>query len=82
MGRSFQFPLPQEADLAVLLRRARLRAREAGIDLQGDASGGRFEGVADGTFRVLNGTLHVQVDQKPVFLPWSLIESQLRKAFN
>lgn len=81
MARSFQFPLSDQVDLAVLLRRARMRAGEAGIALEGDTTGGRFEGLADGTFRVTNGTLHVQVDRKPVFIPWALIESQLRQAF-
>lgn len=81
LGRTFQFPLDEHADVAALLRLARMRASGVGIDMTGDETGGTFEGTAVGAYRVDERVVHVQVDEKPMFIPWPMIESQLRQAF-
>lgn len=81
LGRSFQFPLEERVDVAAVLRLARMRASSAGIDMTGDETEGTFEGTAVGTYRVADGVVHVDVEEKPMFIPWPIIESQLRQAF-
>ena len=63
-----------------MLDEARRRARGAGIRLTGDERAGTFDGLATGTYAVLGKTIRIQVDDKPAFVPWALVEKSLRRA--
>ena len=79
--RTFEFTVPEDTDPQALIGLARKRAREAQITLEGDEVGGSFEGAASGSYRVDGRTVHVEVSKKPAFVPWSMIEAGLRRAF-
>jgi hypothetical protein len=76
-------PVAEGTDAADLLARAREAARGAGIALTGDETAGRFEGTAGGTYTVDDEArlVRIEVTSKPAFVPWSLVENILRKAF-
>jgi hypothetical protein len=80
-SREFELALP-EGSLTDMLEDAKRRAREAGITLHGDESGGTFEGTATGRYAVEGRTIRVHVDRKPAFVPWALIEKGFQRAFD
>jgi hypothetical protein len=81
--KTFEIPVQDGVSTDEILERAREAARGAGIAIQGDASAGRFDGTAEGTYSVDAGsrTITVEVTAKPGFVPWSMVESALRKVF-
>ena len=82
-SKSFEIPVADGASTEEILGRAKDAARGAGIALTGDDSAGRFEGTATGSYSVdlANRTIHVEVTDKPGCVPWSMVESALRKVF-
>lgn len=82
-SKTFEIPVADGASTEEIVGRARDAARGAGIALTGDESAGRFEGTATGTYRVdlESRTIHVEVTDKPSFVPWGMVESGLRKVF-
>lgn len=81
MDRSFTTPLARDPE--AMLAAAREQARAAGAQFAGDAAAGRFaaRGV-EGTYAVADGQVRVTVTRMPALLPWSLVESELRKFFS
>ena len=80
-SKTFEFDVPEGADREALLQRARQRAREVGIKIEGDVSGGTFSGTAEGRYAVEAASVRLEVDSKPAFVPWALVEKGLAKAF-
>lgn len=82
-SKTFEIPVADDASTEEILGRAKDAARGAGIALTGDDSAGRFEGTATGSYSVdlETRTIHVEVTDKPGFVPWSMVESALRKVF-
>lgn len=79
--KTFEFEVPEDTSAETLMEQARVRARQAGITIEGDASAGSFRGTAEGRYTVEGRTVRVEVEKKPAFVPWSLIETGLRKTF-
>ena len=79
--KTFEFDVPEGTDVEALLRRARQRAREVGITIEGDVRGGTFTGTAEGRYTVDAAAVRLEVEKKPAFVPWSLVEKGLAKAF-
>ena len=79
--RSFEFAVGEGRTAEQLLTQAKAQARKAGIALQGDASTGSFKGTAAGTYTVEGRSLKVEVTSKPIFVPWGIVESTLRRLF-
>jgi len=79
--KTFEFAVPSDSDVATLMDRARRKAREVGITIEGDETGGSFRGTAEGRGVVDGATVRLEVEKKPAFVPWSLVERGLSKAF-
>jgi hypothetical protein len=79
--RTYEIPVPEGLTAEDVLDRARGEARAAGVALHGDGSGGRFEGMASGSWTVDGRTLRVRVTQKPAMIPWGMVESVVRRLF-
>ncbi len=79
--RTFELKIPPERSIAEGLAEARRRGAEVGVTLTGDARSGEFRGAAAGRYRVEGRTLFLEVDKKPLIVPWSVIESALKKLF-
>ena len=80
-ARDFEFPLPTETAWEEVFGRVCVKAQDAGIAIAGDAAAGTFQGRARGSYEVGNGKIHVRIVKKPRLVPWSLVESNLRRAF-
>lgn len=80
MSKSFEFKLHSDPD--DVIAKARLAARDNGVNFEGDGQTGRFAGHGiEGSYLILEDTLSLKILKKPFIMPWSLIESSLRKFF-
>jgi len=80
MSKSFEVQLRQDA--GDIIAKAREASRSHGIRFDGDEQTGHFAGHGiEGSYLILEDTLCVQIAKKPFLMPWSLIESTLRKYF-
>lgn len=80
MSKSFEFKLHSDPD--DVIARARLAARENGVNFEGDGQTGRFAGHGiEGSYLILEDTLSLKISKKPFIMPWSLIEASVRKFF-
>lgn len=80
-SRTFEFEVAEDRSADEILQKARGRARDVGITMEGDATSGSFSGVAEGRYEVEGRTVRIEIEKKPAFVPWSLVENGLRKAF-
>ncbi|HET8841546.1 MAG TPA: hypothetical protein VFN35_08770 [Ktedonobacteraceae bacterium] len=79
---STTFDIPFTGDKAALLNRAKSAASEAGATLTGDVHNGDFSGKGiEGSYKVGEDTVHVTITKKPLVIPESKVESELRKFF-
>ncbi len=80
MSKSFSIPFI--GDTTSLLERARKAAADNGAQVTGDTHKGTFSGRGvEGSYTVSGNTVNVTVDKKPMIIPWSLVESQLKQFF-
>ena len=78
--RKVAFPLSQSQDSVIA--RARKAAAEHGVRLDGDEQQGQFAGHGiEGSYHICDTELTVQISRKPIIMPWSMIESSMRKFF-
>ncbi|MHC5011109.1 MAG: hypothetical protein ACYTG6_09190 [Planctomycetota bacterium] len=80
-NKVFEFDVPEGRTADDVMAEAKDKAREVGIAIVGDGTSGRFEGTATGSYRTEGRTLRVEVESKPAFVPWRIIESGLNKLF-
>ncbi|NCC51847.1 MAG: hypothetical protein EOM20_11600 [Spartobacteria bacterium] len=76
-SRTFTFELP--CPVEQLLTHARREADAHGITFTGDTQSGACSGHGfSGHYTASGTTLRVTVDQKPLFIPWAMIEKGAR----
>lgn len=79
-NKTFEFPLSQAP--AAVVDKARKAAAGNGVKFEGDEQQGRFAGHGiEGSYTIQQALLTVQISHKPIIMPWSMIESSLRKFF-
>ncbi len=80
MSKSFEVKLKTDPDKVIT--KARTVARDNGIQFEGDGQTGRFAGHGiEGSYLILEDTLSIKISKKPFIMPWTMIESTLRKFF-
>lgn len=80
MSKSFEVILTHDPD--EVIAKARVLARENGVDFDGNGQTGRFTGHGiEGSYLIFEDILSVKISKKPFIMPWSLIETSLRKFF-
>ncbi len=79
MGRTFKFRI--KGDKKAILAEVRRRAAKQGVTFEGDESGGQFSGVISGYYDVSGEIVALTIEQKPLLVPWEMIESRIRKFF-
>jgi hypothetical protein len=81
--KTFEINVEEGVDAASILARAQDAARGAGIVIAGNGDGGTFRGTAQGSYVIDEAArlVRVEVTSKPGFVPWTMIESALRKVF-
>lgn len=78
--KTFAFQLTHEASAVV--EKARKAAAGNGVKFEGDDHQGRFAGHGiEGSYAIEDATLTVQISRKPIIMPWSMIETSMRKFF-
>jgi hypothetical protein len=74
------FSLETTLDPPLLLARVRKAARENGATLVDDGRSGRFShDLIKGEYRMVGSTVVVAITEKPLILPWAIIEARLRQ---
>jgi hypothetical protein len=80
MPKSFAIEL--DGDPAELLDLAHSHASRKGVYFDGDKESGSFAGHGfEGGYSIKDYTLTLNVAKKPFFLPWALVEHELKKFF-
>lgn len=80
MSKSFEIKLNRDPD--EFIAKARAMAHSHGVLFEGDGQTGHFAGHGiEGSYLILEDTLSIQISKKPFIMPWSLIESTVRKYF-
>lgn len=80
MSKSFEITLNRRPD--ELIGIARNTALRHGIRFEGDNQSGQFAGHGiEGSYTVLDQILFLQIHEKPFLMPWTLVESTLKKYF-
>jgi len=80
MSKSFSVNFT--GDPTSLFERARKAAADNGAQISGDTNKGAFSGRGvEGNYTVSGNTVNITVDKKPMIIPWSLVESQLKQFF-
>ena len=77
----YEVKVPADVSLEQGLAQAREKARTVGIQIEGDVTGGTFAGPAQGRYTVDGHTLRLEVEKKPAFVPWALVETGLKRVF-
>jgi hypothetical protein len=74
------FSIETALDPPSLLARVRKAARENGATLVGDGRSGRFShDLIKGEYRMVGSTVVVAITEKPLIVPWAIIETKLRQ---
>ncbi len=80
MAQTFTVDLDETPE--TIVERARLAARKAGADFEGDAASGRFAAMGvEGGYSIQDGRVVVTVTRKPALAPWGMVEAKLRGFF-
>lgn len=79
---SFQFQFPMSAE--ELIRKVGQAIRRAGGELDGDGQSGFYTvptpvGTIEGSYAVKDQTIHIDVLDKPIYVPCALIEKTLHQ---
>ena len=77
----FEVTYPDTGDAEGGFELVRTKAGGVGITLEGDDQQGTFSGTAEGTYRREGDRLRFEVQKKPFFVSWSMIESGMRRIF-
>ncbi len=65
-----------------LAEEAKKVAEENGATFRGDENSGSFSGSGvEGSYEVEGSTVQITVTEKPSFVPWSTVESQVEEFF-
>lgn len=80
MSKSFHVRLKTDPELVI--SKAKVAASKNGVLLDGSAEVGQFTGHGIvGQYRISDNNLSIEISKKPMIMPWSLIESTIRKFF-
>ena len=79
-----EFKIPFSVPLAGMVEKARQVVESQGGQFTGNDQEGQFHvsimgNTVKGSYRAEGSDLHVQIDEKPVFAPCSLIEGYLKQ---
>jgi phage-related baseplate assembly protein len=74
------FSLISARDPSTLVARARRAAMENDADFRGNEASGSFSASGvKGAYRMDDKVVAVTITEKPFYVPWSLVESELKR---
>jgi hypothetical protein len=80
MTKAFEVKLT--SDPGEVIAKARVAARDNGVNFEGDDQTGHFSGHGiEGSYLILENTLAIHITKKPFIMPWGMIEKTLRNYF-
>ncbi len=69
-------------DTEAIISRAKEAASANGFQFDGDTDSGSFSGMGvTGEYRVNGNIMEISIAEKPAFLPWGMVESQIKSIF-
>lgn len=79
---SFQFKT--KVDPSETIKRVKVKIKQEGGSFEGDENEGIFSlpspaGKIEGSYKISDAELKIDITKKPVFLPCSMLESELKK---
>ena len=77
----FEVTMPADAEPEKGFELIRKKANGVGITLDGDSDHGTFSGTAEGAYQRDGDRLRFEVQKKPFFVSWSMVENGMRKIF-
>ncbi len=81
MARTFSVNVTEDPN--TLVTRAEKVATENGAAFRGDTTSGSFSGRGvRGTYQIQGRTVTVTITDKPLFVPWGVVESMVRGFFS
>ena len=81
MSRTFSVGFTE--DPSALIARAEKAAIKYGADFKGDATSGSFSGKGvKGTYSIQDRVVIVNITDKPFFIPWGVVASEVRGFFD
>ncbi len=81
MARTFSVNVTEDPN--TLVTRAEKVATENGAVFRGDTTSGSFSGRGvRGTYQIQGRTVTVTITDKPLFVPWGVVESMVRGFFS
>ena len=79
---SHTFSVSTDKDPQTLAEEDKKVAEENGATFRGDENSGSFSGSGvEGSYEVEGTTVQITVTEKPGFVPWSTVESQVEEFF-
>ncbi len=82
MSRTKTYEIQLAQDPRSVVEKARLAAAGNGVKFEGDECQGRFAGHGiEGSYTIQGAQLTIQIARKPIIMPWSMIETSMRKFF-
>jgi hypothetical protein len=76
------FDVPLKLDPKEIIAKAKVAAKESGVQMEGDEIKGFFKGHGiEGHYSIAKDILAIEITKKPMIMPWSLIETKLRNYF-
>lgn len=83
MSKTKTYAFPLSGDPLSVVEKARDAAAGNGVKFEGDEQQGRFAGHGiEGLYTIQEAQVMIQISRKPIIMPWSMIESSLRKFFS
>ena len=79
--RVYEVTVPEGISVEEGFAEAQKEAKKVGITIHGDTEGGSFSGTASGSYKRDGDHLRFEVEKKPFFVSWKMVESGLRKVF-
>lgn len=80
MAKTFEISISEAP--AVVLERAKAAAGRVGARFEGDEAGGSFNGSGvSGTYRIDDDTVFLTITEKPLGVPWSMVEAMATSFF-
>lgn len=82
MSKVRVFDIQLSHDPSRVIEKAREAAAGSGVRFDGNEQHGLFSGHGiEGSYAIQGALLRIQISRKPIIMPWSMIESSMRKFF-
>ena len=81
MAKKFTVKLKHDSEH--FIKKAQAASRKEGISFSGDARQGTFLALGvKGSYTIEDGTAYVDITEKPILIPWKMVEVMMHDFFS